>query len=148
MELKIGDISPDFTGTDQNGKIISLSSLRGKKIILYFYPQDDTPGCTNQACNLRDNYLDIEKEGYVILGISPDNENSHQKFIQKYNIPFTLIADVDKTIHEKYGVWREKTLFGVTYIGTVRTTFVIDTKGYIEKIITNVNTKNHTEQIL
>ena len=148
MQLKIGELAPDFTGKDQNGNTISLSSLRGKKVILYFYPKDDTPGCTNQACNLRDNYLHIEKEGYIILGISPDDEVSHKNFIQKYNIPFTLICDGDKIIHEKYSVWGEKKLFGVTHIGTIRTTFVIDAKGYIEKIITDVDTKNHTKQIL
>lgn len=148
MSLSIGQNAPDFRGKDQTGKEISLSDFRGKKVILYFYPKDDTPGCTAQACNLRDNYESLTKAGYVVLGVSGDDEKSHQKFIQKYNLPFQLIADTDKSINELYGVWKEKSMYGKTYMGTVRTTFVIDEKGEIIDIIEKVKTEEHTSQIL
>ncbi|MBO9700734.1 MAG: thioredoxin-dependent thiol peroxidase [Sporocytophaga sp.] len=148
MTLNTGDKAPLFEGKDQDGKVVKLSDYKGKKVVLYFYPKDDTPGCTAQACNLRDNYEALLKANYVVLGVSSDDEKSHQKFIKKYNLPFTLIADPDKIINEQYGVWQEKTTFGKTYMGTVRTTFVIDENGVIEEIISKVTTENHTEQIL
>lgn len=146
--LKIGDKAPVFVSKDQNGDEISLESYLGKKVILYFYPKDNTSGCTAQACNLKDNHTILEKEGYVVLGVSPDNEKSHQKFIQKYELPFTLIADVDKSINELYGVWKEKSMYGKKYMGTARTTFVIDEKGIITNIIDKVKTAEHTAQII
>jgi peroxiredoxin Q/BCP len=148
MELKIGDQAPLFEGKDQNGKTVKLEDYRGKKVILYFYPKDNTKGCTAQACNLRDNYESIQQEGYEIIGVSKDDENSHTKFINKFDLPFTLIADTDTTINQLYGVWQEKKMFGKTYMGTVRTTFVIDEKGVIIDIITKVKTTDHTDQIL
>jgi thioredoxin-dependent peroxiredoxin len=148
MNLKAGDKAPNFEGKDQDGKKVNLSDYKGKKVVLYFYPKDDTPGCTAQSCNLRDNYQALLKANYEVIGVSSDDEKSHQKFIKKYSLPFTLIADTDLKINEAYGVWREKTTFGKTYMGTVRTTFVIDEKGIIEEIIEKVNTEEHTEQIL
>lgn len=148
MELKTGDKAPDFDGKDQNGKTIKLSDFKGKKVVLYFYPKDNTPGCTAQACNLRDNYSDLQKEGYEIIGISTDSQESHQKFIKQQQLPFSLIADEDRSIHEKFDVWKEKSMFGNKYMGTIRTTFVIDEKGIITEIISNVKTKDHTKQIL
>lgn len=148
MSLQIGDKAPAFKGIDQNGKEIKLSDFSGKKIILYFYPKDDTPGCTAQACNLRDNYDLLLNKNYVVLGVSSDDEKSHQKFIKKYNLPFPLIADTDLTINNAFGVWREKTTFGKTYMGTVRTTFVINENGVIEEIIEKVDTEQHTSQII
>lgn len=148
MELQIGDKAPDFEGKDQDGKTLKLSDLRGKKVVIYFYPKDNTPGCTAQACNLRDNYEQLQKAGYEVIGVSTDSEASHQKFIQKQSLPFTLLADEDKSIHEKYDVWKEKSMYGRTYMGTVRTTFVIDEEGKIEEIISKVKTNDHTKQIL
>lgn len=148
MELEKGQKAPEFTGKDQEGRDISLADFRGKKVILYFYPKDQTPGCTAQACNLRDNYQELQKHGYVVLGVSPDSEASHRRFIEKQELPFTLIADEDKSIHEKYGVWKEKNMYGRKYMGTVRTTFVMDEEGTIEDIIKKVKTKDHTAQIL
>lgn len=148
MALKEGQKAPEFEGKDQDGKIIKLSDFKGKKVILYFYPKDDTPGCTTQACNLRDNMESLTKDNYVVLGVSPDDEKSHTKFIQKYGLPFSLIADTDKKINEAYGVWVEKSMYGRTYMGTARTTFVIDEDGNISKIINKVKTDAHTEQIL
>jgi thioredoxin-dependent peroxiredoxin len=148
MQPKIGDKAPDFTAKDQNGNSVRLSAYKGKKVALYFYPKDDTPGCTTQACNLRDNYQTLEKEGFEVIGVSVDNEKSHQKFIKKYDLPFTLIADTDKTVNEKYGVWVEKSMFGRKYMGTARTTFIIDEKGVITDIISKVKTDDHTRQIL
>lgn len=148
MNLKVGDKAPDFEGKDQNGKTVKLSELKGKKVVLYFYPKDDTPGCTAQACNLRDNYKRLLQANYEVIGVSSDDEKSHQKFIKKYELPFTLLADTDLKINNAYGVWREKTTFGHTYMGTVRTTFVIDEKGIIQEIIEKVNTEEHTSQIL
>jgi thioredoxin-dependent peroxiredoxin len=146
--LKAGDKAPDFSGRDQAGKNISLKDFTEKKIVLYFYPKDDTPGCTAQACNLRDNYDGLKKSGFNIIGVSADPEARHQKFIEKYSLPFPLIADTDKEICKAYGVWGEKKFMGKTFDGIHRTTFVIDEKGIIEKIITKVETKNHAEQLL
>ncbi|RIV21416.1 thioredoxin-dependent thiol peroxidase [Fibrisoma montanum] len=148
MKLNIGDQAPDFTATDQTGKPIKLSDYRGRKVVMYFYPKDDTPGCTAQACNLRDNYTSLQAAGYEVLGVSVDDEKSHQKFIAKYQLPFTLVADTDKQIVEAYGVWQEKSMYGRTFMGTTRTTFVIDETGVITDIIGKVDTKQHTEQIL
>ena len=148
MELNIGDKSPEFEGKDQHGNTVRLSDYRGKKVILYFYPKDDTSGCTAQACNLRDNYSDLQQEGYEVIGVSTDSEQSHQKFIGKYDLPFTLIADTDKKIVEQYGVWQEKSMYGRKYMGTMRFTFVIDENGVIRDIIRKVNTKEHATQIL
>jgi thioredoxin-dependent peroxiredoxin len=146
--LKPGDKAPDFKSKDQDGNLISLKDFKGKKLVLYFYPKDDTPGCTNEACNLRDNYADLKKKGYAIVGVSADDEKKHTKFIQKYDLPFSLIADVDHKVIKAYDVWGEKQFMGRVYDGIVRTTFVINEKGKIEKVITNVKTKDHTEQIL
>ena len=148
MKLKEGDKAPDFSVNDQDGKKVSLSDFSGKKVVLFFYPKDNTPGCTAEACNLRDNYDALRTAGYEILGVSSDNEKSHQKFIEKQNLPFTLLADTEKDIHEKYGTWVEKSMYGRKYMGTARVTFLIDEKGTIEKIIEKVKTKEHTSQIL
>ena len=148
MELNIGDKAPDFEGKDQHGHTVRLSDYRGKKVILYFYPKDDTSGCTAQACNLRDSYSDLQKEGYVVIGVSTDDEKSHQKFISKYDLPFTLLADTDKQIVEQYGVWQEKSMYGRKYMGTMRYTFIINEEGVIQDIITKVKTSGHTGQIL
>jgi peroxiredoxin Q/BCP len=148
MGLQTGDEAPEISAKDQNGNDVKLSDFKGKKVILYFYPKDDTPGCTAQACNLRDNYESLLSQGFVVLGVSVDNEKSHQKFIKKYDLPFPLLADTDHTIVEAYGVWVEKSMYGKTYMGIARTTFVIDEKGIISEIIQKVDTKNHTDQIL
>lgn len=148
MELQVGDKAPDFTVNDQDGNPVKLSDFTGKKVILYFYPKDSTPGCTAQACNLRDNYEELQKQGYVVLGISKDTEKSHQKFIEKQNLPFPLLADTELEVHNLYGTWGEKKMYGKTYMGTKRTTFVIDEEGKIEEIIEKVKTKDHTAQIL
>ena len=148
MTLKAGDKAPDFTARDQNGKNVRLSDLKGKKVVLYFYPKDMTPGCTAEACNLRDNYKLLQKQGYEVFGVSTDSEKSHQKFIAKEKLPFSLLADTDKTIHTKYDTWVEKSMYGRKYMGTARVTFVIDEKGVISEIIEKVDTKNHTDQIL
>ncbi|GAB3884468.1 thioredoxin-dependent thiol peroxidase [Spirosoma agri] len=148
MSLNIGDPAPDFTSTDQNGQPIKLSDYRGKKVVLYFYPKDDTTGCTAQACSLRDNYASLRTQGYEVLGISIDDTKSHQKFIKKYDLPFALVADTNKAVVEAYDVWKEKSMYGRTYMGTVRTTFLIDESGIITDIIGKVDTKNHAGQIL
>lgn len=148
MALKPGDDAPDFSVNDQDGNEVSLSDFKGKKVVLYFYPRDSTPGCTAEACNLRDNYQVFQEKGYEILGVSSDNEASHKKFIEKENLPFRLLADTEKEIHEKYGTWIEKSMYGRKYMGTDRKTFVIDENGKIEQVIEKVNTKNHTSQIL
>jgi peroxiredoxin Q/BCP len=146
--LKEGDKAPDFAGNDQSGKTIKLADFKGKKLVLYFYPKDDTPGCTSQACNLRDNYSDFKKKGYEIIGVSADDEKKHTKFIEKYSLPFSLIADTDKAIINAYGVWGKKKFMGREYEGVLRTTFVIDEKGIIEKIIADVKVKEHSNQII
>jgi thioredoxin-dependent peroxiredoxin len=148
MKLKSGDKAPTFAVKNQNGEIIKLSDLKGKKVVLYFYPKDNTPGCTLEACNLRDNYKMLQKKGYEVLGVSTDSEKSHQNFIKKQELPFDLLADVDKNIHEAYGTWVEKSMYGRKYMGTARVTFIINEKGIIEEIIEKVDTKNHTDQIL
>ncbi len=146
--LKVGDKAPNFKGKDQDGNTISLKDFAGKKLVLYFYPKDDTPGCTAESCNLRDNYLEFKKKGYVIVGVSADDEAKHQKFIEKYSLPFPLIADVDHQVIKAYDVWGMKKFMGKEYEGISRTTFVIDEKGILEKVITDVIVKDHTEQIL
>lgn len=148
MALEVGQMAPDFEAKNEKGELIRLSSLRGKKVVLYFYPKDSTPGCTAQSCNLRDNYDALLKAGYVVLGVSSDSEKSHQKFIEKQSLPFSLIADTDLKVHEAYGTWAEKSMYGRTYMGTVRTTFVIDEQGKIAEVINKVDTKEHTAQIL
>jgi len=148
MELKVGDRAPLLEGKDQNGNLVKLEDYQGKKVILYFYPKDNTKGCTAQACNLRDNYQLLQTEGYEVIGVSKDDEKSHTKFINQFELPFLLIADTDTSINQRYGVWQEKKMFGKIYMGTVRTTFVIDEAGIITDIITKVKTADHTNQIL
>lgn len=148
--MEIGDKVPEILGTDQDGKQISLSDFKGKKLVLYFYPKDSTPGCTSQACNLRDNYELMMKRGYAVVGVSVQDEKSHKKFIEKYNLPFPLIADVDKKLNEAFGVYGEKKMYGRSYMGTFRTTFIIGTDGTVEEIFTpkQIKVKEHAEQIL
>ncbi len=146
--LKIGDEAPAFKAVDQDGNSISLKDYIGKKLVLYFYPKDDTPGCTAEACNLRDNYDLLLKKGYKIIGVSADDDRSHKKFIEKYVLPFPLIPDKDKKILKAYSAWGKKKLYGKEYDGILRTTYVISEEGLIEKVFTKVDTKNHTEQIL
>jgi len=146
--LKQGDKAPEFEAIDQDGNSIKLSDFKGKKVVLYFYPKDNTPGCTAQACNLRDNYEALQSKGYVVLGVSQDSEKSHKKFIEKQSLPFPLIADTDHKVHNLYGTWGEKSMYGRTYMGTFRTTFIIDEEGKIEEVIEKVKTKEHTAQIL
>lgn len=150
MALYIGDKIPEILGTDQNGKTVKMSNFAGKKLALYFYPRDNTPGCTAQACSLRDGYTELLRAGYEIAGVSIDSETSHQKFIEKFSLPFPLIADTDKKLVELFGVWQEKSMAGKKYMGTVRTTFLIDENGIIRHIIEGrkVDTKNHAKQIL
>jgi thioredoxin-dependent peroxiredoxin len=148
MELKEGAKAPAFKGVDQNGNPVSLSDFKGKKVVLYFYPKDDTPGCTAQACNLRDNHTELLKKGFQVIGVSTDSVKSHKKFEEKFQLPFPLIADEDKSIVEKYNVWGEKQMMGKSYMGTIRTTFLIDEEGKIKKIIAKPDTKNQTEQVL
>lgn len=148
--MTIGDIAPDRLGLDQNGNEIKRSDFPGKKIALYFYPKDLTSGCTAQACNLRDNYADLSKAGYQIIGVSVDNEASHRRFIEKNGLPFPLIADTDRSLVEAFGVWGEKSMYGRKYMGTFRTTFLISEDGTIERIIEpkEIKTKDHAKQIL
>lgn len=148
MALTAGSKAPDFTVKDQDGKEVKLTDFKGKKVVLYFYPKDMTPGCTAESCNLRDNYKVLQKSGYEVLGVSTDDEKSHRKFIEKEKLPFRLLADTDKSLHSKYGTWVEKSMYGRKYMGTARVTFVINESGVIEKIIEKVDTKNHTDQIL
>ena len=147
-ELKEGQLAPDFTGVDQHGKTISLSDFKGKKVVLYFYPKDNTPGCTVEACNLRDHNPIFQKSGYQIIGVSADSVASHDKFAKRFGLPFPLIADTDKIICNAYGVWGEKKFLGKTFNGIKRTTFVINEQGLIDKIITKVTTNAHSSQIL
>lgn len=146
--LKIGDKAPDFNTTNQDGEAISLRDFKGKKVVLYFYPKDNTPGCTTQACNLTDNYEMLLKKGYEVLGVSADSAKSHKKFIEKFNLPFSLLMDEDKKIINDYGVWGEKKFMGRIYDGIHRMTFIIDEEGIITDIIEKVKTKDHTAQIL
>ena len=146
--LKVGDKAPEIQANDQHGKPVSLKEYAGKQVILYFYPKDDTPGCTAEACNLRDNYDDLLKQGFDVIGVSPDEEKKHLKFIEKYQLPFRLVADTDKKVAEAYGVWGLKKFMGKEYMGVNRTTFIIDVDGKIGKIIDKVETKNHTAQII
>jgi len=148
FHLNIGDEAPEINAKDENGNNFQLSTHKGKKIVLYFYPKDSTPGCTTQACNLKDNYAELQKRGYEVVGVSADSEVKHQKFIAKYDLPFTLLADTDKRVIQDYGVWGLKKFMGKEYDGIHRTTFVIDEEGKIEEIIQKVKTKAHTEQIL
>ena len=146
--LAEGSKAPDFEVTDQNGKTVRLKDFKGKKVILYFYPQDNTPTCTKEACNLRDNHQLLADHGFVVLGVSPDAEKSHQKFIQKFDLPFALLADTEHQIIRKYGVWGEKTTFGKTYDGVHRVTYIIDEKGNIEHVIPKVESGSHAQQVL
>lgn len=146
-KLKKGDLAPPIDAVDQNGDRITLESLKGKKVVLYFYPRDNTPGCTAEACDLRDHYANFQQQGFEIIGVSADSEKSHQKFISKYDLPFRLISDVDKKVMEDYGAWGEKKMYGKTTRGTLRKTFIINEEGLIEKIIEKVDTKNHSRQI-
>lgn len=146
--LEIGNKAPDFKGVNQNGEEISLANFKGKNLILYFYPKDSTPGCTSEACDLRDNHDMWLSKGYVVIGVSPDSEKSHQKFIEKYSLPFDLISDTEKEILIAYEAWGEKSMYGKKYMGVLRKTFVINAKGIIENIFEKVNTKGHTKQIL
>ncbi|MCB2196589.1 MAG: thioredoxin-dependent thiol peroxidase [Bacteroidetes bacterium] len=145
--LNIGDKAPQFSGIDQNGETISLDQYKGKKVILYFYPKDNTPGCTAEACNLKDNYDDILSKGLDVIGVSPDSKESHQKFIKKYDLPFRLISDPDKEILNLYNAWGEKKMYGKTYDGVLRKTYIINENQEIEAIFEKVKTKDHTNQI-
>lgn len=146
--LQQGDKAPAFTSKDQNGNTISLAQFKGKKVVLYFYPKDNTPGCTAEACDFRDNYQGLKSKGIEVLGVSVDDEKSHQKFVDKFSLPFTLLADTDKAIVEAYGVWGEKNMYGKKYMGTNRTTFIIDEEGNIAHVINKVDTKSPTAQVL
>lgn len=147
-KLTEGNLAPDFSGKNQFGKEISLADFKGKRLVLYFYPKDNTPGCTAEACNLNDNYETFLAKGYEVVGVSPDSQKSHQNFAKKYGLRFNLISDPEKSILENYGVWGEKKMYGKSYMGVLRTTFIINEKGIIEKIFEQVDTKNHTDQIL
>lgn len=148
MTLLSGNKAPDFQVKDQDGNLVSLAQFKGQKLVIYFYPKDDTPGCTLQSCNLRDNYEELQRAGYQVLGVSVDDEKSHRKFIKKFNLNFPLLADTEKKMVNDYGVWREKSMYGKAYMGIVRTTFVIDENGVISEIIEKVDVENHAAQIL
>ena len=147
MLPEIGKKAPNFSALDENEKTVSLADFTGKKLVLYFYPKDDTPGCTAEACSLRDNYQDLLDKGYAVLGVSPDEPKKHTKFIAKYNLPFSLMADTDQTVCNAYGVWVEKSMYGRKYMGVARTTFIIDENGILTEIIEKVDTKNPASQI-
>lgn len=146
--LKAGDKVPAFESIDQDGNSIKLSDFEGKKVVVYFYPKDNTPGCTAESCNLRDNYEALQAQGYEVIGVSQDSEASHKKFISKYELPFRLIADTNHKVHEAFGTWGEKKMYGKTYMGTLRTTFLINEEGVVDEVIEKVKTKDHTAQIL
>lgn len=146
--LAAGMPAPAFSASNEKGEIVRLTDFKGKKVVLYFYPKDDTPGCTAEACNLRDNYNVLLNKGYVVLGVSPDDAKSHTRFINKFDLPFSLLADTDHSIAEAYGVWVEKNMYGRTYMGIARTTFIINEEGLIEEVIEKVDTKNHFDQIV
>ena len=146
--LKIGDKAPAISAKDQNGNLVDLDHYKGEKVVLFFYPKDNTPGCTAEACNLRDNYSDLKAKGYEVIGVSPDSEKSHLRFIESKQLPFTLISDTNHKVLNDYGVWGEKKMYGRTYEGVHRTTFVISEDGVIEDIITKVKTKDHAQQII
>lgn len=148
ITLKEGDKAPAFKGKDQHGKTVSLADFKGKKLVIYFYPQDNTPTCTTQACNLRDNYGLLRNAGFEVMGVSPDDIDSHQKFESKYDLPFTLLADPKHQVIEKFGVWGEKQLYGRKYMGLHRTTFLVDEKGVIRKVFLKPKSKEHAEEIL
>jgi thioredoxin-dependent peroxiredoxin len=148
ISLKSGDKAPEFTSVDQNGKQLKLSDYKGKKLILYFYPKDNTSGCTAEACSLRDGYEQLANLGYEVVGVSPDSEKSHQGFIKKYELPFRLIADTNQTVANLFDVWGEKKMYGRSYMGILRTTFIIDEKGIISHVVSKVNTGDHVNQIL
>jgi peroxiredoxin Q/BCP len=148
ITLNIGDKAPSFSCKNEKGELVSLNEYKGKNLVLYFYPKDDTPGCTAEACDLRDNYQSFLSKGFEVLGVSPDNEKKHQKFISKYELPFSLLADEDHAVAEAYGVWAEKSMYGRKYMGILRTTFVIDSNGIISNIIEKVDTKAHTKQLI
>ena len=148
MALTVGTQAPNFTSKDQDGKVVNLTDFRGKKVVLYFYPKDMTPGCTAEACSLRDNYHALIKAGYEVLGISSDDEKMHRKFIEKEKLPFRLLADTDKAVHHQFGTWVEKSMYGRKYMGTARVTYIIDENGKIADVIEKVDTKNHAQQIL
>jgi len=147
MKLKIGDLAPLFKMEDSDGQLIDSSDLKGSKVVLYFYPKDDTPGCTAQACNLNENLAYLQENGFVVIGVSADSNKAHAKFKLKYNLNFSLLSDPNHDILNAYGVWVEKSMYGKSYMGIARTTFIIDEKGYIFNIIEKVDTKNHTTQI-
>lgn len=147
-DLEVGDQAPNFTLTSSEGKDISLTDFLGKKVVLYFYPKDMTPGCTTEACSFRDNYSEIKKRGAEIIGISADSTPSHQRFIGKYQLPFILLSDTDKEVIKLYRVWKKKSLYGKLFYGIVRSTFIIDEKGKLKSIFMNVKVKNHTEEVL
>ena len=147
-KLKEGDKAPDFAVPDAEGKMVRLKDLRGKKVVLYFYPKDDTPGCTKEACSFRDSFATFKRRGIEVLGVSLDNERSHQKFAQKYSLPFRLLADTDRAVSEAYGTYGEKKFMGRTYMGNNRMTFLIDEKGKIKKIFSKVKPEDHSEEVL
>ncbi len=146
--VEVGKPAPDFTLADQDGKKVKLSKLKGSPVVLYFYPKDDTPGCTTEACNFRDGFADYKEAGAIILGVSPDDSESHAKFAKKFDLPFPLLADVEKTVCEAYGVWKEKSMYGKKYMGVERTTFVIDKKGIVTKIFPKVKVDGHSALVL
>lgn len=148
MALEIGRLAPNFTQKDQQGNLIKLSDFRGKKVLLYFYPHDSTPTCTAQACNLNENLSELSKNGIIVIGVSEDSQIKHQRFIEKNGLKFSLIADIDHKVIEKYGVWQEKKTFGISYFGIKRTSFLIDEKGKLIHIITKVESKRHAEQVM
>jgi len=146
-ELKEGDLAPAIKASDENGESITLEEYRGKKVVLYFYPKDNTPGCTAESCDLRDNYSQFIEKGFEVIGVSADSEKSHRNFKSKHKLPFRLISDTDKQVLKDYGTWGEKLLYGRTYMGILRKTFIINEEGYVEKIIEKVKTKEHSKQI-